>query len=56
MLSEADQLATVHESRDQSLREEISDEVHHWRKEHFPRQLRACRPTKVRLVTPQHPD
>lgn len=30
------------------MREEVSTEVHRWRKEHFPRQLRAFKPTKVR--------
>lgn len=46
LLSEADELAIVHENRDQQLRDYVSTEAHRWRKEHYPRHLRAFRATK----------
>ena len=47
LLTEADQVAQIHETRDQRLRADVSADVNRWKKEHFPKHMRTLKPNKV---------
>lgn len=52
LLTEADQVAHIHEARDQRMREDVSADVIRWRKEHYPKHMRTLKPNKVRVHPP----